>query len=168
MIISLIAAASSNRVIGVQNQLPWHLPADLKFFKEKTLGHYILMGRKTWESFEKPLPGRTSVVISRNIDLEVPEGIFLFKQLSEGIELARSRGETELMIIGGGQIFEEALPLADRIYLTHVYTRIPHGEGVILFPPVLQSDWKIVSSESRNKDEKHAFGMDFLVLERRK
>ncbi|HOY97214.1 MAG TPA: dihydrofolate reductase [Catalimonadaceae bacterium] len=167
MIISLIAAASSNRVIGVQNQLPWHLPADLKFFKEKTLGHHILMGRKTWESFEKPLPGRTSVVISRNSDLNVPDGVFLFRELSEGIELARSRGESELMIIGGGQIFEEALPLAERLYLTHVYTRIPHGEGVILFPSVLQSEWKIVSSEGRSKDEKHAFGMDFLVLERK-
>jgi dihydrofolate reductase len=168
MIISLIAAASSNRVIGVQNQLPWHLPADLKFFKEKTLGHHILMGRKTWESFGKPLPGRTSVVISRNQDLNVPDGVFLVRALSDGIELARSRGETELMIIGGGQIFEDALPLADRLYITHVYTSIPHGEGIILFPPVLQSDWEIVTSENRNKDEKHAFEMDFMVLERKK
>jgi dihydrofolate reductase len=168
MLISLIAAASTNRVIGTDNQLPWHLPADLKFFKEKTLGHHILMGRKTWESFGKPLPGRTSVVISRNQNLNVPEGVFLVQALSDGIELARSRGETELMIIGGGQIFEEALPLADRIYLTHVYTRIPQGEGVILFPPVLQSEWEIVSTENRNKDDKHAFGMDFLKLERKK
>lgn len=167
MIISLIAAASSNRVIGVQNQLPWHLPADLKFFKEKTLGHHILMGRKTWESFGKPLPGRTSVVISQSSGLVVPEGVFLFEQIKDGIEFARNRGESELMIIGGGQIFEKSIPFADRIYLTHVYTRIPHGEGVILFPSVLQSDWKIVSSEIRNKDEKHAFGMDFLVLERK-
>ncbi len=168
MIISLIAAASSNRVIGVQNQLPWHLPADLKFFKEKTLGHHILMGRKTWESFGKPLPGRTSVVISSNPGQIVPEGVFQFKEIEDGIEFARSKGESELMIIGGGQIFEKSIPFADRIYLTHVYTRISHGEGIILFPPVLQSDWKIVSCENRNKDEKHAFEMDFLELERKK
>jgi dihydrofolate reductase len=167
MIISLIAAASSNRVIGVQNQLPWHLPVDMKFFKEKTLKHHILMGRKTWESFGKPLPGRTSVVISRSKGLIVPESVFKFEGIAEGIELASRRGETELMIIGGGQIFEDSLPLADRIYLTHVYTRIPHGEGVILFPPVPQSDWKIVSSVTRNKDENHVFEMDFLVLERK-
>jgi dihydrofolate reductase len=167
MIISLIAAASSNRVIGTENRLPWHLPADLKFFKEKTLGHHILMGRKTWESFGKPLPGRTSVVITRNQELATPEGVFQFKEIQDGIEFARSRGEAELMIIGGGQIFEKSLPLANRIYLTHVCTRIQHGEGVILFPPVLQSNWQIASSEHRNKDEKHPFEMDFLILERK-
>jgi len=166
MLISLIAAASSNRVIGVDDNLPWHLPADLKYFKEKTLGHFMLMGRKTWQSFGKPLPGRTSLVITRDANFLVPDGVFQFSSISKGIEYARKNGESELMIIGGGQIFTDALPFADRIYLTHVYTKFPISPATIFFPPVIATEWEIISSEPKSKDEKHAYNIEFMVLER--
>jgi dihydrofolate reductase len=164
MKISLIAAASTNRVIGLNNELPWHLPADMRFFKETTKGHHILMGRKTWESFPKPLPERTSLVVSTQT-LDLPEGVFGFDSIEKAIRFAESREEKELMIIGGGKIYEETLPVANRIYLTRVYTKVPGGTA--FFPPVKESEWKIVSLTPRPKDEKNAFDMDFMVLERK-
>jgi dihydrofolate reductase len=166
MRISLIAAVSTNRVIGVSNQLPWHLPADLKFFKATTLGHHMVMGRKTWDSFGgKALPGRTSIVISRK-PLELPEGVIGVRSLQEGLDYAQSKGETECMVIGGGEIFTLALELADRLYLTHVQTRI-HDPEAILFPPVSERTWEIRERTILPKDEKHAFSMEFQVLERK-
>ncbi len=163
MRISLIAAASTNRVIGLNNELPWHLPADMRFFKETTKGHHILMGRKTWESFPKPLPERTSLVVSSRT-LDLPEGVFGFDSIEKAIRFAESRHEKELMVIGGGKIYEETLPLAHCLYLTRVYTKVLNG--TTFFPPVKESEWKIVSLKSRPKDEKNAFDMDFMVLER--
>jgi len=166
MLISLIAAASTNRVIGINNDLPWHLPKDLKYFKEKTLGHHMIMGRKTWESFGgKPLPGRPSIVLSGS-EISVPEEVKVVKTLSEALQLARDNGETEAMIIGGGFVFSEALPLADRIYLTHVYTKIK--DGSVLFPPVKQTEWQIMHLLQSPKDDKNHLDMDFMVLERKK
>jgi dihydrofolate reductase len=164
MIISLIAAASINRVIGLNGELPWHLPADLRYFREKTLGHHILMGRKTWEAFPRPLPGRTSIVLG-HMQHRLPEGVFPVESLSSGIELAKERGETELMIIGGGQVYEAALPFAQKIFLTHVLTKI--SGGTALFPVISAMDWKIVSCEFMEKDEKNPFSMEFMELRRR-
>ena len=164
MEISLIAATSTNRVIGIGNDLPWNLPADMKFFKETTEGHHILMGRKTWEILGRALPKRTSLVISNSI-LSLPDGVHQFSKIEEAINFARSKGERELMVIGGGKIYEAALQLANRIYLTHVYTRIQNGTA--LFPPVLASEWQIVKSSYREKDGKNMFDMEFLVLEKR-
>lgn len=163
MIVSLVAAASTNRVIGVGNDLPWQLPADMQFFKQTTENHHILMGRKTWEILGKPLPKRISIVISTQ-KLAFPEGVFRFDTVQQGLSFARSQGENELMVIGGGQIYEAALPLADRLYLTHVYTQVENGTAY--FPPVLATDWAIKSSTYREKDEKNQFDMEFLVLER--
>jgi dihydrofolate reductase len=165
MIISLIAAASTNRVIGINGDLPWRLPADLKFFKSKTLGHHILMGRKTWESLGKPLPDRISLVVSRQ-KLDLPEGVFGFKTVEEAIQFAENQNETELMVIGGGEIYAQTLPLAHQIYLTHVYTQLKNGTA--FFPPVLQSQWQITESAFFPGDEKNGFAMDFLKLERRR
>ena len=165
MIVSLIAAASTNRVIGIGNELPWKLPADMQFFKEKTTGHAILMGRITWEILGKPLPNRTSIVISSQ-NLLLPDGVFQFNSIKAGIAHALELGETELMIIGGAKIYKAALHLADRIYLTHVYTKIQNGTSY--FPPIHVKDWHIVASESRPKDEKNPLPMDFLVLEKKR
>jgi dihydrofolate reductase len=165
MLISLIAASSTNRVIGINNNLPWHLPKDLKYFKEKTLGHHMIMGRKTWESFGgKALPGRTSIVLT-NSPIQVPEGVFVFTTLEKALQFARENGEKEAMVIGGGFVFEEALPIADRIYLTHVYTKIKDGN--VFFPPVKQTEWNIIHSERSPKDEKNIFEMEFMILERK-
>lgn len=164
MTISLIAAASTNRAIGKDGGLPWHLPADLRFFKDKTMGHHMLMGRKTWEAFPKPLPGRTSIVLGKFSEA-LPDGVLSVSRLEEGIELARSRDEKELMIIGGGQVYESSLPVADRIYLTHVLTRIRDASA--FFPVVSALDWEIIASEYREKDEKNPFPMEFMELRRK-
>lgn len=165
MIISLVAAASTNRVIGVQNDLPWHLPADMRFFKQTTLNHHIMMGRTTWEIFPKPLPGRISIVLSTQKQA-LPDGVFGFTNLEEGIGFAQQQGETELMVIGGGKLYEAVLPLANRLYLTHVYTRIKNGSA--FFPPVKATEWEIKTSRFYPKDEANCFDMDFLMLERRR
>ena len=165
MKVSLIAAASKNRVIGLNGGLPWHLPADLRYFREKTLGHHILMGRKTWEAFPRPLPGRTSIVLGR-VQQRLPEGVFNVGHFNEALELAAGREEKELMIIGGGQVYETALPYADTIYLTHVLTHI--SAGSVLFPVISSLEWEIIASEFREKDEKNPFSMEFMELKRRK
>lgn len=164
MLISLIAAASTNRAIGKDGGLPWHLPADLRFFKEKTMGHHMLMGRKTWEAFPKALPGRTSIVLGKFSEA-LPEGVLMVSSLEEGIDLARNRGEEELMIIGGGKLYESSLVAADRIYLTHVLTRIRDASA--FFPVVSALDWEIISSEYRDRDEKNPFPMEFMELRRK-
>lgn len=164
MRISLIAAASANRVIGKDGGLPWHLPADLAHFKAVTMGHCMVMGRSTWDAFPKALPGRTSLVLSRSAP-PLPEGVIGVESADQAMEEARLRGETELMVIGGGQVYSLFLPLASRIYLTRVNTRIENGGA---FMPVISAlDWTILHSEYRVKDEKNAFDMEFMVLERR-
>lgn len=164
MLISLIAAASTNRAIGKDGGLPWHLPADLRFFKEKTMGHHMLMGRKTWEAFPKALPGRTSIVLGKFTEV-LPEGVLMASSLAEGIDLARNRGEEELMIIGGGQLYESSIALADRIYLTHVLTKV--SDAAAFFPLVSALEWEIISSEYRDRDEKNPFPMEFMELRRK-
>lgn len=164
MIVSLIAAISTNRAIGIAGGLPWHLPSDLKFFKEKTMGHHLLMGRKTWDLFPKPLPGRISLVVSRK-PITLPEGVFGFDSVEKAMEFACQKGETELMVIGGGEIYAACLPLAHRLYLTHVFARVPDAQT--FFPPVRQTEWEIRSSRYQQQDEKNAHPMEFLVLERK-
>lgn len=164
MKISLIAAASTNRAIGIENGLPWILPADLKFFKEKTLGHHILMGRKTWETLNRALPGRTMLVVSKS-SLNLPEGVHHFNNLDSAIEFARSNREDELMVIGGGQIYEATIPIADLIYLTHVFTKVP--EATAWFPSIKTSAWQIINSKFYPKDEKNQYAMEFLTLEKK-
>jgi dihydrofolate reductase len=165
MKLTLIAAVSTNRVIGVNNTLPWHLPADLAFFKEKTMGHHMLMGRRTWEGFKKPLPGRTSLVLS-SVDLPLPEGVYGFRKVADALRFAEEAGEQELMVIGGGAIFSLLLPQADRLYISHIYTRIKDEEAV-LFPPVSEREWEIKSSLFQRSDEKNPFHIEFMQLERK-
>ena len=164
MKISLIAAASKNNVIGKDNDLPWNLPDDMKFFVQTTKGHHILTGRKNLESYGKLLPNRTNMVLTRNRDYEF-KGAEIFHDLNSAIDFARARGEEEMMIIGGGEIYKQALPQADRIYLTRIHAEI---KGDAFFPPIDEQEWETVSENYHPKDERHQYDFTFLVLERKK
>jgi dihydrofolate reductase len=162
----LIAALAQNRVIGRDNQLPWHLPADLKHFKALTLGKPIIMGRKTWDSLGRPLPGRLNLVVSRQPGL-VLEGAEVFLSLDAALvradQWAREQGACELMLIGGAQLYEQGLVLAERLYLTRVELS-PQGDA--RFPHYAESDWQLASSVAHEAaDETPAYA--FEVWQRR-
>lgn len=161
MRISLVVAMAENRVIGRGNDLPWHLPADLRRFKALTTGHVILMGRRTFESIGRPLPRRRSVVISRNPDYRAA-GAEVVGSLDEA--LARAAGEDEVFVIGGAAIFAAALPRADRIYLTLVHARPP---GEVRFPPLDEAEWVVAEEEDHPADERHRWPFTFRRYERR-
>jgi dihydrofolate reductase len=163
MIITAIAALGQNRVIGKGGRLPWHLPADLKHFKLATMGHHILMGRKTWDAFPNgALPGRVNVVISRNKAFRA-DGAVVFPALDQALEWVYRQGETEAFIIGGAQIYLSALAMTDRLLLTEVDAQ---PEGDAHFPELRESEWEETAREHHPADEKNALALDFLVLER--
>lgn len=149
----LIAALAENRVIGRDNQLPWHLPADLKHFKAKTLGKPIIMGRKTWDSLGRPLPGRLNLVVSRQAGLQL-DGAEVFATLDAARERAeawaREQGVEEVMLIGGAQLYEQALPIADRLYLTRVALQ---PEGDAWFPAFDEAQWHCVERAEQPANE---------------
>lgn len=157
--ISLIAALSDNQVIGNQGKIPWHLPDDFRRFKARTTGHVIVMGRKTYESIGRPLPHRTSIIITRDKDLEIP-GCLVVGSLSEALEKARSIEKEEIFIIGGGQIYAEALSLAERLYLTKVHAII---EGDTFFPDYEELFLKVVEKEEA---EGAGYQITYLTLEK--
>ena len=144
--LSLIAALGENRVIGVDNSMPWHLPGDFKYFKATTLGKPIIMGRKTWDSLGRPLPGRLNIVVSRQTDLAL-EGAEVFPSLDAAVARAEAwaleQGVDELMLIGGAQLYEQGLAQADRLYLTRVALS---PEGDAWFPAFVENQWKLVSN----------------------
>lgn len=161
----MIAAMSTNRVIGINNDLPWHLPNDMKYFMETTKGHHVIMGRKNYESLPprfQPLPDRTNLVVTRQSSYEAPD-CELFSNIEEAVEYARANGEEELFIIGGGQIYEQGLPMADQIYLTEIDAQIGGGE---VFFPELGEEWKEVSRKSHAADDRHKYAFDFVVYTR--
>ncbi len=163
MKISLVVAASDNNAIGKDNQLLWHLPKDMRFFKNTTWALPILMGRKTFESLgNKVLPGRLNIIITRQANKQY-EGAKVVASLEEAIELAKQNDYKELMVIGGGEIYSMAMPLAQTIYLTRVHTTI---EGDTYFPE-LGKEWVKESSEPQLADEKHAFNFDFEIWQRK-
>lgn len=164
MRISMIVAASENNVIGKNNELPWHLPLDLKFFKTTTKGHAVIMGRKTIESLGKPLPHRTNIVITHQKDYQC-EGAIVVPSPEKAVELAKTLDNNEAFIIGGGEIFKLMLPLADRVYLTRVHAQV---DGDAHFPVLPSSDWELTSEEPHPKDEKHQFAFTFRVFDRKK
>lgn len=157
--ISIIVAMAKNRVIGANNTLPWHLPADLKRFKALTMGHTIIMGRRTYESIGKPLLGRNNVVISRQSNLVLP-GVTVVSSIERAVDRANSG---EAFIIGGADIYRHALPMAQRILLTEV-----HGsfEGDTFFPALGPEDWREILREN-HKDDLSGLAYDFVTLERR-
>ncbi len=164
MKLSLIVAANLEGAIGRDNQLLWHLPKDLKRFKMLTMGKPILMGRKTFESIGKPLPGRTSFVITRNSAFH-SDGIVICSSLEEAVEKARNTGAEEAFVIGGGEIYAQALPLADRIYLTRVYDKTG-GDAYFSIPD--EDQWTTVSREFHETDDRHAYAYEFFDMVRSK
>ena len=160
MIISIIVAVSQNGVIGKDNKLPWHLPADLKYFKRLTMGHHIVMGRSTFDSIGKALPGRTNVIITRQRDFKA-EGCVVVHELKQAFELARSNNENECFVIGGGDIIRQSLVWADKIYMT----RILHDFDGDTFFPQLNDDWRLVSEDPNLPDEKNQYAYAFLVYD---
>lgn len=164
MTLSSIVAAAENNAIGKDNQLPWHLPKDLQFFKRTTLGKPVLMGRKTYESLGKPLPGRLNIVISTQKDLSVAEGVLVFNSIEEGIKRMEKESTNAGFIIGGGHIFEQTMDKIDRIYFTKVDAEIK--EATAFFPEIDHSHWKLVWEESHEADEKHLYDFIFQQYER--
>ena len=162
MRLSIVAAVADNGVIGRDNDLPWRLPADLKRFKRTTMGHHLLMGRRTFESIGRPLPGRTTVVISRGRP-EVPDGVLVAGSLDEAIEAARAAGDDEAFVAGGEEICRAALARADRLPLTRVRADV---EGDRFFPGLDLGGWTLVSSEERPADERNAYPLEFQLWER--
>ena len=161
MIVSIIAAVADNGVIGLGGGLPWHLPADLKRFKQLTTGHHMVMGRRTWDSIgRRPLPGRPTIVVSRDPAF-VAEGARVARSVEEALELAA--GADEVFIAGGHAIYREALPVADRVYLTRVHARF---EGDTCFPAFDASGWRVVAEERHEADEKNPHAHTFMVYER--
>jgi dihydrofolate reductase len=160
MQISLIAAMDRKRVIGRGNQLPWHLPADLKHFKALTMGKPILMGRKTYASIGKPLPGRVNIILTHDENFQA-EGCIVAHSLAEAHSTAGKI--EELMVIGGSQLFEQALPLAKCMYLTFIDSDIP---GDTFFPAWDSTEWQEISREHHPADEKNAYAMAFVTLAR--
>ncbi|MBN9483243.1 MAG: hypothetical protein BGO70_00515 [Bacteroidetes bacterium 43-93] len=164
MILTAIVAVDEQNAIGRDNQLPWYLPEDLKFFKRKTLGKPVLMGRKTYESLGKPLPGRLNIVVSTQKDLSLPEGVLLYDDLNAAVERLRESHDEEGFIIGGGKIFAETMNVLDRMYITVVHTKVTGAEA--FFPHVDHAHWKLVWEEPHQADEKHAYAYTFQEWER--
>ncbi len=164
MIISTIVAVAKNNVIGKDNDIPWYLPADLKYFKKITTGHHIVMGRKCYESIGRPLPKRTNVVVTRN-PFFIATGCLITHNVAEAVQLAEANGEEEVFIIGGGQIYEIALPHVDRIYLTEVNLEV---DGDIFFPEIDLQNWKLIKETNHKADEKNEYDYTFKVLQRKK
>lgn len=154
--ITLIAAAGENNELGKDNDLLWHLPDDFKRFKALTTGHYIIMGRKTFESFPKPLPNRTHVIITRSKEYEAPEGCIVVHSLEKAIE-ASPKNET-LFIIGGGEIYKQSIDHADCIELTRVHNSF---EADTFFPEIDSKNWQLTQSDFHDKDERHLHAFTF-------
>lgn len=158
--ITLIVAAAENNAIGKDNQMLWHLPNDFKYFKKNTLEHSVVMGRKTFVSIGKPLPERRNIILTRDMNYSHEE-VDVANSVQEVLNYCRD--EREIFILGGAEIYKQTLPLADKILLTRVHTTI---DGDAYFPALLDHEWKLVSAEKHEKDEKHAFDYTFEVYER--
>lgn len=161
MNISIIVAVAENGVIGKDNQLLWKLSADLKRFKNITSNHFIVLGRKTFESIGKPLPNRTSLIISKNYTCDF-ENCFVFNTIIDAIDFAKQQNQEEIFVIGGGEIYKQTLPLANKIYLTLVHTEID-GDTYFDYD---ESNWKVKHKQIVLKDEKNEFDSTYLILER--
>jgi len=163
MKLSILVILSTNNVIGRDNKLPWHMPADLKRFKNLTMGHHILMGRRTFDEIKKPLPGRINVVITRDHHFAA-EGVAIARSIDEAISKAEATGDHEIFLIGGGEIFKQVIHRADRMYITRIHADI---EGDTYFPEFDDvNEWKLVDAEHFEADEKNAYPYSFLTYER--
>jgi len=163
MNVSILVAISENGVIGREGKLPWRLPDELKYVKQTTMGHTLLMGRKTYESIGKPLPGRTSIVVSRNPEYQPHPEVIVVDSFEAGVDTAKARGETEVFVFGGESIYAEALASADRLYLTRVHADI---DGDATFPAFDPGDWKLTGESSHEQDDRHAHAFTLQTFDR--
>lgn len=164
MIISLIAALSKNHVIGKNNDLPWHLPDDMKYFMLTTKGHHTIMGRKNYDSIPekfKPLPNRTNIVVTHQRSFRAP-GCIVVNSLERGLQLAKENGERETFIIGGAEIYKLGIAHANKLYLTEIDAII---EGDTFFPDFDKNEWREVSRKKHGIDERHPYNFDFVIYE---
>ncbi len=165
MIVSAIVACSRNRAIGRENQIPWYLPADLKYFKKITSGHYVIMGRKTYESIGRPLPNRTNIIFTRHKKYKA-ENCLVIHSFLDAIEFAKSNMQSEVFVIGGGEIYRQALSVCSKIYYTEVETET---EGAtVFFPELSEDEWLRNYHEYHDADEKNLYNYSFNVFERLK
>lgn len=165
MIISHIAAMAKNRVIGKDNDLPWRLPDDMKFFMQTTKGHHVIMGRKNYDSLHdkfKPLPNRTNIVVTRQKNFDAP-GCIVTHAVEEAISIARKNNEQEAFVIGGAEIYKLTLPVTNRIYLTEIQASV---EGDTFYPEFNKKEWKEVSRTHHAADDRHAFAFDFVIYDK--
>jgi dihydrofolate reductase len=162
MRVSAIAAMSRNRVIGKDNQIPWHLPADMRFFQQTTLGHHVIMGRKNYVSMGKPLPRRTNIIITRN-PYFISSGCIIVHSLEEALAIAHAANEEEAFVIGGGEIYRLAMDYLDRIYLTTIDLTI---DGDVFFPEFSPRDWYLTGEEHFAPDQKNAYAFIIQVFDR--
>lgn len=161
--ISFLVAMDQNNVIGYNNDIPWHLPRDLRFFRELTTGHTIIMGRKTYDSIGKPLPNRRNVVITRQ-NVELPDEVEVIHDLNTLYEWHKENPHEELFVIGGGNIFKQVLPHADRMYITLIEDTF---EGDTYFPDFPEEEWTLTEKEKGEKDEKNPYDYYFLQYDRK-
>nr|AOT83011.1 hypothetical protein [uncultured bacterium] len=159
--ISFLLAMDENRLIGKDNDLPWHLPADLKYFKKMTMNKSIVMGRKTFESIGKPLPGRESYVITRR-DLTI-DNVTILHSIDQFLEMVEEDNEKEWFVIGGAEIYRQLLPYADRLYITEIHEEF---QGDAYFTDLKKEDWVEKSRDQHTKDDKNSYDYDFVVYER--
>ncbi len=165
MNISIIVAISTNHVIGVDNKLPWHLPADLQYFKTLTIGHPILMGRKTYDSIGRPLPNRENIIITQNRTFH-SNNLIIKHSIEEAIDYCIEKGYEDVFIIGGDGIYKQTISIADTLYITRVDINIENGTA--FFPEIDKDKWKLISSDSRTKDDKNKYNYTFEVYEKTK
>jgi dihydrofolate reductase len=162
MLISAIVATAKNGVIGKDNEIPWYLPADFAYFKRVTLNHHIIMGRNCYDSIGRPLPKRTNIIVTRN-PFFIASGCITVHSIAEGLQMAKQNEETEVFIIGGGEIYKQTMAILDKIYLTEVDLET---EGDVFFPDLEANEWKIVSEEHHPKDDKNEWDFTFKIYER--
>lgn len=160
MRVSLIVARSLNGIIGRDGDLPWHLSADLRRFKKLTMGHHMVMGRKTFESIGRLLPGRKTVVVTRSNDFD-GQGALVANSLEQALQMAAA--DDEIFVVGGGEVYRQAIPLADRIYMTVVQTEV---EGDTSFPELNRDQWQVVEQQHYAADEKNDYDHHFFIYDR--
>ena len=163
MIISIIAAHDRERGIGIDNKMPWHIPIDLKRFKRITMGHHLILGRKTFQSIGGPLPGRQMIILSRNPDFEA-EGCLISRSFDDALQLADAAGEAEVFVIGGGEVYKNALPIVDRLYLSFVDTV---AEADTHFPRLNPDDWSVICEQEFPVDEINPLPHTFKYMVRK-
>lgn len=163
MKVSIIVAIGSNNVMGKENKLPWHLPADFAYFKKTTLHHCVIMGRKTFESMQKPLKDRINIVVSTQKDLII-DGCIVTNSIEGALDVAREKLEHEAFIIGGAQLINQSISTVDKLYITKIDANF---EGDTFFPEIDLSNWNEIRTEKHLPDEKNAFPYEFIVFERK-